>query len=353
MGVFGGVEKVRALGANGVVKGSTIGAVWFEVSGGMVSAKVVLMVVLGLSCECLGEFSLEDRYKGDKEEMFAVEEALEQALSLFKFRGFSSFDGKKLVHVVNRIKSVVTYGIISHSLVWRRRHESKLDLREMEDRGWGEDHNNEDGTNLFINIKKKIKTNCRKDVVKIWFILEEVRKDDPSFVKESIYERLINLSFFPGKASSTMIHGNVVGGVMMINVDRFRHDVPKNRESRKAHLLEDKQIQSVGVFDEVVETASQSLVTTSKYSRDDVKTFYDDVKVVDSEMPEEDSTAVIDVAQRKCEADAVILLKRIRKFFMTQDIRAHAAVHICNRIGFSIAKGVGAQIVSRLPSNFL
>ncbi|GJW99087.1 hypothetical protein Tco_0180895, partial [Tanacetum coccineum] len=66
------LEKVRALGANGVVKGSTIGVVWFEVSGGMVSAKVVLMVVLGLSCECLGEFSLEDRYKGDREEMFTV-----------------------------------------------------------------------------------------------------------------------------------------------------------------------------------------------------------------------------------------------------------------------------------------
>ncbi|GJV96966.1 hypothetical protein Tco_1548543 [Tanacetum coccineum] len=129
MGVFGGVEKVRALGANGVVKGSTIGAVWFEVSGGMVSAKVVLMVVLGLSCECLGEFSLEDRYKGDKEEMFAgieqtplllakvAEEALEEALSLFEFQGFSSFDRQKLVHVVNGIKSVVTHEIISHSLL--------------------------------------------------------------------------------------------------------------------------------------------------------------------------------------------------------------------------------------------
>ncbi|GJR14478.1 hypothetical protein Tco_0797130 [Tanacetum coccineum] len=120
MGVFGGVEKVRALGANGVVKGSTIGVVWFEVSSGMVSAKVVLMVVLGLSCEYLGEFSLEDRYKGDKEEMFAVEEALEQALSLFEFWGFASFDGRKLVHVVNGIKGVVTHGIISHSLDWRR-----------------------------------------------------------------------------------------------------------------------------------------------------------------------------------------------------------------------------------------
>ncbi|GJY73758.1 hypothetical protein Tco_0478189 [Tanacetum coccineum] len=47
MGVFGGVEKVRALGANRVARGSTIGAVWFEVSGGMVSAKVVSMLPTG------------------------------------------------------------------------------------------------------------------------------------------------------------------------------------------------------------------------------------------------------------------------------------------------------------------
>nr|GEX00870.1 hypothetical protein [Tanacetum cinerariifolium] len=88
--------------------------------------------------------------------------------------------------------------------------------------------------------------------------------------------------------------------------------------------------------------------------------------------------AVIDVAQRKrgkymakcaaigyeflpfsfsslgeLEADAVTLLKRIRKFSMAQDIGARAAVHIFNRIGFAIAKGVGAQIVSRLPSTLL
>ncbi|GKA19538.1 hypothetical protein Tco_0699453 [Tanacetum coccineum] len=53
------------------------------------------------------------------------------------------------------------------------------------------------------------------------------------------------------------------------------------------------------------------------------------------------------------EADAVTLLKRFRKFSMTQDIGARAAVHIFNRISFAIAKGVGAQIVSRLPSNLL
>ncbi|GJT12775.1 hypothetical protein Tco_0859817 [Tanacetum coccineum] len=53
------------------------------------------------------------------------------------------------------------------------------------------------------------------------------------------------------------------------------------------------------------------------------------------------------------EADAVILLKRIRKFSITQDIGARTSIHIFNRIGFTIAKGVGAEIVSRLPSNFL
>ncbi|GJU08284.1 kinase-like domain, phloem protein 2-like protein [Tanacetum coccineum] len=50
------------------------------------------------------------------------------------------------------------------------------------------------------------------------------------------------------------------------------------------------------------------------------------------------------------EADAVTLLKRIRKFSMVQDIGARAAVHIFNRISFVIAKGVAAQIVSRLSS---
>ncbi|GKF22351.1 hypothetical protein Tco_0074673 [Tanacetum coccineum] len=53
------------------------------------------------------------------------------------------------------------------------------------------------------------------------------------------------------------------------------------------------------------------------------------------------------------ETDAVTLLKRIQKFSMAQDIRARAAVHIFNRISFAIAKGVRAQIVSRLPSNLL
>ncbi|GJZ74868.1 zinc finger BED domain-containing protein RICESLEEPER 2 [Tanacetum coccineum] len=47
------------------------------------------------------------------------------------------------------------------------------------------------------------------------------------------------------------------------------------------------------------------------------------------------------------EKDAVTLLKRIRKFSVTQDIEACADVHIFNRIICAIAKKVGAQSVSR------
>ncbi|GKC00645.1 hypothetical protein Tco_0986781 [Tanacetum coccineum] len=53
------------------------------------------------------------------------------------------------------------------------------------------------------------------------------------------------------------------------------------------------------------------------------------------------------------EEDAITLLKRIRKFSMALDIRARAAIHIFHRINFAIARGVRAQIVSRLPSNLL
>nr|GEY19839.1 hypothetical protein [Tanacetum cinerariifolium] len=46
------------------------------------------------------------------------------------------------------------------------------------------------------------------------------------------------------------------------------------------------------------------------------------------------------------EEDAVTLLKGIRKVSMAKDIRARVVVHIFNRIGFAIARGVGAQLVS-------
>ncbi|GJY89157.1 hypothetical protein Tco_0503785, partial [Tanacetum coccineum] len=53
------------------------------------------------------------------------------------------------------------------------------------------------------------------------------------------------------------------------------------------------------------------------------------------------------------ENNAVTLLKRIQKFSVAQDIGACTAIHIFNRINFAIAKGVRAQIVSRLSFNLL
>nr|GEX14254.1 hypothetical protein [Tanacetum cinerariifolium] len=93
-----------------------------------------------------------------------VEEALEQALSLFKFRGFSSFNRRKggesdeaevegfrvgrrglLPLDLNRKTLLLERGIMTWSTSWKSldkgRHESRLDLREEEDRGWGENHN--------------------------------------------------------------------------------------------------------------------------------------------------------------------------------------------------------------------
>ena len=51
--------------------------------------------------------------------------------------------------------------------------------------------------------------------------------------------------------------------------------------------------------------------------------------------------------------DVVALLKRVQAFARTQDIGARTVAHIYTRLGFAIARGVGAQIVSRLPTNFL
>ncbi|KAL6544231.1 hypothetical protein OROGR_010728 [Orobanche gracilis] len=47
------------------------------------------------------------------------------------------------------------------------------------------------------------------------------------------------------------------------------------------------------------------------------------------------------------DADAVALLVRFRGFALTQDAGARAAHHTFSRISFAIAKGVGAQLVSR------
>nr|GEW43297.1 hypothetical protein [Tanacetum cinerariifolium] len=93
---LGGVEKIRALVANGKVSGSRVVVVWMEDGGEIMRARVVSRVVVKI-----------------------VEKALEQS-----FRGFSSLDRWKLVHGRKGIKSEVVYGIVLPFLVriWKRDH---------------------------------------------------------------------------------------------------------------------------------------------------------------------------------------------------------------------------------------
>ncbi|KAL5730364.1 hypothetical protein ACHQM5_003194 [Ranunculus cassubicifolius] len=51
--------------------------------------------------------------------------------------------------------------------------------------------------------------------------------------------------------------------------------------------------------------------------------------------------------------DALDILKRIVQFAQGHSLSAKAANHIFHRVSFSIMKGVGAQLLSRLPTSFL
>ncbi|GJR79407.1 hypothetical protein Tco_0150192 [Tanacetum coccineum] len=68
----------------------------------------------------------------------------------------------------------------------------------------------EDGTNLFVNVKKAIEANCRKGVAKIRFIFEKVRKDDTTFMEEASHERLVDLPFMTSEASGVLPWGEPV-----------------------------------------------------------------------------------------------------------------------------------------------
>nr|GEV86062.1 zinc finger, CCHC-type [Tanacetum cinerariifolium] len=62
--------------------------------------------------------------------------------------------------------------------------------------------------------------------------------------------------------------------------------------------------------------------------------------------------AMIDATHRK-QNDALTLLKRIRKFSVTQHIGSRVDVHIFNKIGFVIAKGVKAELAMAEKDAFL
>nr|GEW68026.1 ribonuclease H-like domain-containing protein [Tanacetum cinerariifolium] len=125
----GGVEKVKALGATVEVSGSREMAAWMVVDGGKVRARLVSNVVAKVVLLLLRGFWVEelalDAMEYDDQDKWNVEDdlqAIEHPFSLLEFWGLSSFDGWKLVHVGNRIKSVVVHEIVLHILMrnWGR-----------------------------------------------------------------------------------------------------------------------------------------------------------------------------------------------------------------------------------------
>nr|GEV75771.1 hypothetical protein [Tanacetum cinerariifolium] len=104
-GKLGGVEKVKPLGANGDLNGSRVGVVWMEVGGGIMRARVVSRVVVKVVLVMLIGFWVEElaleAMEYDNQRMGYKEGCLQV----------------EVVHVKNRIKSVVVHMIILHPLV--------------------------------------------------------------------------------------------------------------------------------------------------------------------------------------------------------------------------------------------
>ncbi|GJY08515.1 hypothetical protein Tco_0375569 [Tanacetum coccineum] len=67
---LGGVEKVKALGANGDVSGSRVRVVWMVVDGGNVRARLVFNVVVERLRSIVEELALEAIEKDDQERRY-------------------------------------------------------------------------------------------------------------------------------------------------------------------------------------------------------------------------------------------------------------------------------------------
>nr|GEX77786.1 hypothetical protein [Tanacetum cinerariifolium] len=178
-------KMIKALGARGVVKGSSLGVVRIMLCGGIERARVVSRVVVMIVLLMLKE---------------VMKKTLEQTFSLFELQGLSSFDWCKLIELeVTRknwsrieleFEDEVFYpwplgSVYTHTFAWNFKNLSKVlesesgfDIVNEEGNGNGfvevtNDTNtsielwNEDGANLFVKIEDTVKTDCRKGVAKI------------------------------------------------------------------------------------------------------------------------------------------------------------------------------------------
>ncbi|GJX62716.1 hypothetical protein Tco_0295616 [Tanacetum coccineum] len=86
--------------------------------------------------------------------------------------------------------------------------------------------NNEHGANLFVDIQKTIKVDGGKDLANVG-VIKIRRVDDMTFMKEASLEVLKNSFVFVREALGLMVFRNIVGGVLVVLMDSFRHFEPK------------------------------------------------------------------------------------------------------------------------------
>ncbi|GKC13646.1 hypothetical protein Tco_1010428, partial [Tanacetum coccineum] len=123
-----------------------------------------------------------------------------------------------------------------------KHHGSKKRPHEEEDKCWDENQHQVKGMRWairkigaqrwdksFVYIEKTIKPNIGKSSAKVRLIIKIGRFDNTTFIDEASYERLVDLPFMTGEASGSVIHGNVMSGIMVIKVDGFRNSASKTK----------------------------------------------------------------------------------------------------------------------------
>ncbi|GJW83998.1 hypothetical protein Tco_0157143 [Tanacetum coccineum] len=169
------LEKVKALGANGDVSGSRVGVVWMEVGGGIVRARVVSRVVVGLVMKVVlvvlrgfwvEELALEAMEYDDQDE--------EDYLQIFRKCHIDTLGHTyhSVGDVVGKVEVFSNGEAVEHVAQARFRMVLISELKHK------------DGTHLFVYIEKAIKPNSREIRAKVGLIIKEGGVDNATFMDE-------------------------------------------------------------------------------------------------------------------------------------------------------------------------
>ncbi|GJT83910.1 hypothetical protein Tco_1058252 [Tanacetum coccineum] len=88
---------------------------------------------------------------------------------------------------------------------------------EFKDKQW---------TNFFVDMQKTIKVDGEKDLGNVG-IIKEGWINDSTFMKEASFEVFKYGSFIVRETLGTVMHGDIVGGVLVVFMNDFRHFEPK------------------------------------------------------------------------------------------------------------------------------